>query len=66
MTMPNFPEWTAEEIAAYSLRYGLSLSDPLMARLRELANKVSEGGRAIPRMPSEDFEPALTFTVHTE
>jgi hypothetical protein len=66
MTMPLTPQWTADEIAAYAKRYGLSLSDPLMARLQELANKVSENGRAIPRMAAKGHESALTFTVHIE
>ncbi len=66
MTTTLSPKWTDAEIAAYASRYGLSLPEPLMTRLRELADKVSLTGQNIARQPSKDCEPALSFTVHIE
>jgi len=62
--MSDFPAWTQDEINAFAARYGLAnLTPDHLARMRELADRVSAAGRAIPRMPSKGDEPASTFRV---
>ena len=56
--------FSTAEMEAYAQRYGLTNFAPEhMARLAELAEKVAEVGRALPRMPSKSDEPAHTFSV---
>ena len=53
-----------EEIRLYAQRHGLQgLPEEQFARLAELARTVREAGLALPRMPSEESEPAHLFTV---
>jgi aspartyl-tRNA(Asn)/glutamyl-tRNA(Gln) amidotransferase subunit A len=53
-----------EEIRLYAERYGLKdLPEDQFSRLAELAQTVRETGLALPRMPSEEDEPAHLFSV---
>lgn len=53
-----------DEIRLYAERHGLKgLPEQQLARLAELATTVREAGLSIPRMPSEEIEPAHLFTV---
>ena len=62
MSKPT-PHSTAE-IEAFCHRYGLTNFAPEhMARLAELADKVAEVGRSLPRMPTKSAEPAHVFRV---
>ncbi|WP_029003126.1 hypothetical protein [Azorhizobium doebereinerae] len=62
--MPDIQTATDAEIRLYAERHGLrDLPEAQVARLAELAKTVRETGLAIPRMPSEEDEPAHLFTV---
>lgn len=62
--MTSTPTWTEQEIAAFCARIGLTNLDPeAMERLRWNADKVAATGRALPRMPRKDDEPAGIFAV---
>ena len=55
---------TAAEIESIAKRHGLTNFAPEhLARLAELADKVAETGRALPRLPSKGDEPAHVFRV---
>jgi len=55
---------TAAEIETYAKRHGLTNFAPEhLARLAELADKVAETSRALPRLPSKSDEPAHVFRV---
>jgi hypothetical protein len=62
--MSDSPAWTADEIKAYAKRHGLTAMQPEhLARMVELADRVSAAGTAIPRMARKSDEPASTFRV---
>jgi aspartyl-tRNA(Asn)/glutamyl-tRNA(Gln) amidotransferase subunit A len=62
--MPKPPAITAAEIENIAKRHGLTNFAPEhLARLAELADKVAETGRALPRLPSKSDEPAHVFRV---
>ena len=62
--MSELPAMTAAEIEAFCRRHGLtSFAPEHLARFAELAQKVAETGRGLPRMPSKSDEPAHTFRV---
>ncbi|MFC4275825.1 hypothetical protein [Achromobacter aloeverae] len=58
--------WTYDEIVAHCRRYGIVLPEAQIKRMHELSATVSQTGLGIPRMPSKDREPALTFVMPTE
>ncbi|MEZ5818582.1 MAG: hypothetical protein R3D44_16000 [Hyphomicrobiaceae bacterium] len=61
MTAPK-PDYTHEEIAAFARRYGLErLTEAHIARMRELAPRVSDVGRDLPRPTAKSSPPAPTF-----
>jgi aspartyl-tRNA(Asn)/glutamyl-tRNA(Gln) amidotransferase subunit A len=65
--MSKPPAITAAEIETFARRHGLtSFAPEHMARLAELAEKVAETGRALPRLPSKSDEPAHVFRVPQE
>jgi len=60
--MTDNPAWTLDEVKAYAERHGLTTMQPEhLARMVELANRVSATGVAIPRMAKKSDEPASTF-----
>jgi hypothetical protein len=62
--MSKVPALTAAEIEVYARRHGLTNFAPEhLARLAELAEKVAETSRAVPRLPSKSDEPAHVFRV---
>jgi aspartyl-tRNA(Asn)/glutamyl-tRNA(Gln) amidotransferase subunit A len=62
--MPKPPAITSTEIEIFARRQGLTNFAPEhLARLAELAEKVAETGRALPRLPSKSDEPAHVFRV---
>jgi aspartyl-tRNA(Asn)/glutamyl-tRNA(Gln) amidotransferase subunit A len=62
--MNEIPPTTLAEIEAFALRYGLTnLTPDHLKRMTELADKVAATGRALPRMPSKEDEPAHSFRV---
>jgi len=62
--MSKIPAITAAEIETYAKRHGLTNFAPEhLARLAELAEKVAETSRALPRLPSKSDEPAHVFRV---
>ena len=62
--MSKPPAITPSEIETYARRHGLTNFAPEhLARLAELAEKVVETGRALPRLPSKSDEPAHVFRV---
>jgi hypothetical protein len=65
MTTP-LGTWTYEEVVGHCRRFGLSLPEPILRRMHELSATVSQTGISIPRMPSKDCEPALTFVMPLE
>jgi hypothetical protein len=53
-----------DEVRLYAARHGLAgFPEDQFARLAEIATMVRETGLAIPRMPSEEDEPAHLFTA---
>jgi aspartyl-tRNA(Asn)/glutamyl-tRNA(Gln) amidotransferase subunit A len=62
--MNEIPAATLAEIEAFARRYGLTnLTPDHLKRMTELADKVAATGRAVPRMPSKEDEPAHSFRV---
>lgn len=62
--MPDNKTTSLKEIRLYAERHGLKgLPEDQFARLAELTTTVREAGLAIPRMPSEEDEPAHLFAV---
>ena len=62
--MSDIQTTSLDEIRLYAERHGLKgLPEAQFARLAELATTVREAGLAIPRMPSEEIEPAHLFTI---
>jgi len=62
--MSKIPAISAAEIDIYARRHGLTNFAPEhLARLAELAEKVAETSRALPRLPSKSDEPAHVFHV---
>lgn len=62
--MPDVQTSSLAEIRLYVERHGVTgFPEEQLARLAELATTVREAGLAIPRMPSEEDEPAHLFTV---
>ncbi|GJD53254.1 Putative amidase AmiD [Methylobacterium crusticola] len=61
---PAVPPELLAEAGAYARRYGLTeLSPAMLAELAALFDKAASAGRAIPRMPSKEDEPAHVFRV---
>lgn len=58
-------KWTSEQAAAYAARCGLSPAPDKaeLERLCAMGDRVTTTGRAIPRMPSKQDEPASVFRV---
>lgn len=62
--MSNIQTNELDEIRLYAERYGLKgLPEDQFVRLAALATTVRETGLTLPRMPSEEDEPAHLFTV---
>jgi aspartyl-tRNA(Asn)/glutamyl-tRNA(Gln) amidotransferase subunit A len=62
--MSKPPAITAAEIEIFAKRHGLTNFAPEhLARLAELAEKVIETSRALPRLSSKSDEPAHVFRV---
>ncbi|MEA2960313.1 MAG: hypothetical protein QOI46_411 [Alphaproteobacteria bacterium] len=62
--MTEIPATSLAEIEAFARRHGLTnLAADHLKRLAELADKVAAAGRALPRMPSKEDEPAHSFRV---
>jgi hypothetical protein len=62
--MLKVPAITIAEIEIFARRHGLTNFAPEnLARLAELAEKVAETSRALPRLPSKSSEPAHVFRV---
>jgi aspartyl-tRNA(Asn)/glutamyl-tRNA(Gln) amidotransferase subunit A len=62
--MTEIPATSLAEIEAFARRHGLTnLAPDHLKRLAELADKVAAAGRALPRMPSKEDEPAHSFRV---
>ncbi|WP_341990546.1 hypothetical protein [Azorhizobium sp. AG788] len=62
--MSDIQTSTTDEIRLYAARHGLTgLPEDQFSRLSELAQTVRAAGLALPRMPSEEDEPAHLFTV---
>ncbi|MDQ8726644.1 hypothetical protein [Bradyrhizobium sp. LHD-71] len=62
--MSNVQSTSEAEVRLYAERCGLKdLPQEQFARLAELTQTVRETGLALPRMPSEEDEPAHLFTV---
>lgn len=62
--MSKLPAFTAAEIEIYARRHGLeNFASEHLARLAELAEKVAETSRALPRLPCKSNEPAHVFRV---
>ena len=62
--MSKPPAITSSEIEIYARRHGLTnFAAEHLARLAELAEKVAETGRALPRLSSKSDEPAHVFRV---
>lgn len=56
------PEWTEDDVAAYAARFGLTWLTPELSQLLRAAMlKAAAEGQAVPRMPTEFFEPAHVF-----
>ncbi len=56
--------FTPAEIEIFARRHGLTNFAPEhLPRLAELAEKVAETSRALPRLPSKSDEPAHVFRV---
>ncbi|MVW70372.1 MULTISPECIES: hypothetical protein [unclassified Bordetella] len=66
MNAEPLAQWTLDDVKAYCRRFGLTLSEPQLLRMHELSTTVSATGMGIPRMPSKDHEPALTFAMPKE
>ena len=57
--MTNPPDYSLEEIEAFAKRYGLvRLAPEHLARMRELAQYVSNLGRDLPRVANKHDAPA--------
>jgi hypothetical protein len=62
--MTEIPATSLAETEAFARRHGLTnLAPDHLKRLAELADKVAAAGRALPRMPSKEDEPAHSFQV---
>lgn len=62
--MSDIQTTSLEEMRLYAERHGLKgLPEGQFSRLAELAKTVREAGLAVPRMPSEEDEPAHLFLV---
>lgn len=62
--MSDIQTTSLDEIRLYAERHGLKgLPEEQFARLAKLATTVRETGLSLPRMPSEEHEPAHQFTV---
>ena len=62
--MSNIPAMTSTEVEIFARRHGLTnLASEHLARLAELADRVAETSRALPRLPSKNNEPAHVFSV---
>jgi hypothetical protein len=62
--MSDIQSTSLAEIMLYAERCGLKdLPEDQFSRLAELAQTVRETGLALPRMPSEEDEPAHLFSV---
>lgn len=62
--MADIPNYSPAEFAAFAKRHGLTgLAPELMKRMAELADKIAETGRTLPRMARKDHEPAHVLRV---
>lgn len=62
--MSDLKPWTADEMAAFAARYGLTeLSSEALDRMAALATRTAASAGAVPRVGSKSTEPASTFTV---
>lgn len=62
--MADIPNYSPAEFAAFARRHGLTgLAPEHLRRMAELADKVAEIGRLLPRMARKDHEPAHVLRV---